>query len=209
MEDKLRAFINSLSNQRNFNNVTNQYSDDLVENKIRKSNLYIYLSEVKKINSKVLLVGEAPGYHGCRLTGIPFTSEYILLNNKIVFGEERGYKKTNELSRPEKEMTATMVWETLNKFKFNPLMWNAFPFHPYRNGILDKNRTPSVKELEIGMKFLIEIINLFQIQRIIAVGSKASISLSKMNLKYTKVYHPSHGNKQKFIDGISNLIKEL
>ena len=47
----------------------------------RRENLKLYLEKMKKLNPSFLLLGEAPGYKGCRLTGIPFSSEKILATN--------------------------------------------------------------------------------------------------------------------------------
>lgn len=47
---------------------------------IARKNLLRYLTEMSKRKPSVLLVGEAPGKDGCAISGIPFTSEYQLLN---------------------------------------------------------------------------------------------------------------------------------
>jgi len=92
---------------------------------------------MSQIKPEVMLVGEAPGYHGCRFTGVPFTSEYILINGigkDSIFGKDKGYMKTRESAITKREQTATIVWETMINHDFLPLMWNAFPFHPYKQG---------------------------------------------------------------------------
>ena len=75
--------------------VYNQYSYEHKENAIRRNNLYIYLQQMRRVNPKIMLLGEAPGYRGCRLTGVPFTSEHLLLNNMeglSLFGKQNGYR---------------------------------------------------------------------------------------------------------------------
>jgi len=37
----------------------------------------------EKNKSKILIVGEAPGYKGCRITGIPFTSGACIRDRNI------------------------------------------------------------------------------------------------------------------------------
>ncbi len=209
MNNDLNSFIDKLASTKNMVNVVNQYSYDSVHNEVRRNNLSIYLNQMIKINPQILLVGEAPGYNGCRFSGVPFTSEYILKKNTSLFGMGRGYKKTQENNRIKKEQSATIVWETINDLKIIPLLWNAFPFHPHRPNIVNKNRTPSITELEIGLSFLKEIINIFNIETIIAVGNNADRSISNINLEHKKVRHPSNGGKQDFVKGISTIIEIL
>lgn len=209
MANDFDFFIAKLASAKGMVNVVNQYSYNSVHNEIRRNNLLIYLNQMKKINPQLLLVGEAPGFNGCRFSGVPFASEYILLKNTSLFGKHRGYEKTKENNKIKKEQSATIVWETMNNLNAIPLLWNAFPFHPHQPNIIDKNRTPTRKELDIGLCFLTEIINLFNIKIIIAVGNNADISLSSINLEHKKVRHPSNGGKQDFVNGISTIIDQL
>lgn len=201
--------MDSLSKAEQIPNTFNQYSQELPENAIRRNNLKLYLEQMYLLQAKILLVGEAPGYHGCRFTGIPFTSEYILLNglqDLDLFGQQRGYEKTSELESIKKEQSATILWETIKNQEFVPLIWNAFPFHPYKKGDPTKNRTPLKKELDLGAGFLNELINIFNIETIVAVGNKAEKTLNQINLECTKVRHPAQGGKADFVRGIENLV---
>lgn len=75
-EEKVDEFVEKLSKcDVTFNkSVENMYATN--ENTV--NNLKLYLKKMLKIKPKYLLVGEAPGYKGCRWSGIPFTSEEIL-----------------------------------------------------------------------------------------------------------------------------------
>lgn len=55
-----------------------------------------------------LLVGEAPGYNGCALTGIPFTSQKVLVSGRHAFLV--GLRPGLQVSGEQPEPTATMVW---------------------------------------------------------------------------------------------------
>lgn len=209
MDRRINIFIKSLCDAEEIPNVFNQYSNKYSVNAIRRNNLQIYLKQMSLIKPKVMLVGEAPGFHGCRFTGVPFTSEDILINGygeTNLFGLNKGYVKTEELSIIKKEQSATIVWETLSNNSFLPLMWNAFPFHPFKKDNPMKNRTPLVNELEIGQRFLEEIIALYNIEKIIAIGNKAEASLNKMNVNCIKVRHPAHAGKPDFVKGIEAII---
>lgn len=150
---KLKAFVEELAATEVTPGVCNQYSYEHAANAIRRGNLYIYLQQMQEINPEIMLVGEAPGYRGCRLTGVPFTSEHLLMNNMKglnMFGKQNGYRLAAEKEKLMKETTATIIWETLIQLDIMVLSWNAFPFHPHRQDNELSNRTPLRKELLIG-----------------------------------------------------------
>lgn len=200
MHNKIAKFIAELSSQDLPPNAFNQYADET-----RRNNLKLYFEQMMDIEPKVLLVGEAPGYKGCRLTGVPFTSEYIILNGikqLDLFGEEKGYKKAEKSESMQKEATATIVWEAVKDLSFIPLMWNAYPFHPHRIGNPHSNRLPTKEELEIGASFLRKLLDIFKIETVVAVGNTAKRTLDNLNIISTKVRHPSNGGKIKFKEGL-------
>jgi uracil-DNA glycosylase len=151
-----------------------------------------------------MLVGEAPGYKGARYTGIPFTSEHILLNHSY-FGEKNGYRKTNELDKTEKENTAKIVWETLDSLDVTLVLWNAYPFHPFKNGNNKSNRAPRKDELKVGSKFLTDLIDMLEVENIIAVGKNAYKTICEIKIETKYIRHPSYGGKVEFIEGIKTI----
>ena len=72
----IEEFIQELANERTdkLGFSENLYAGNTRESIIRKHNLLTYLTKMKSVNPRILLLGEAPGHKGCRLTGIPFTS---------------------------------------------------------------------------------------------------------------------------------------
>lgn len=212
MADRFDSFIEKLATTAVPSNVYNQYSDDYLESAIRRANLLIYLRQMDKIHPKMMLVGEAPGYRGSRLTGVPFTSEYLLMNNMegvTVFGKENGYRLPLQKEKLLKEATATIIWNTMIEKELTFLSWNAFPFHPHKTGEEKSNRTPSKKELLIGETFILKLIDLYQIEEIVAIGNKAYESLSKLRIECQKVRHPAQGGKTQFVDGIGRIKKRM
>ena len=212
MVEHLIRFIEDLAATEVTSNVFNQYSYEYEENAIRRDNLLIYLKQMSTLRPRVILVGEAPGYRGCRLTGVPFSSEYLLINNMKgmkLFGKDKGYKLPIDTDKLLKESTATIAWETFIKYDVKVLGWNAFPFHPYKEGNRESNRTPLKKELLIGEKALTEIIKLFNIEKVIAMGNKAEESLNKLGISCDKVRHPAQGGKNDFVQGIGAIIEKL
>lgn len=211
MENKLECFVRELAETKTTPNVYNQYDYNNEENKIRRNNLLIYLKNMYKKNPKIMLVGEAPGYRGCRLTGVPFTSEHLLINNipgLTLFGREAGYQLAAQKDKLLNEATATIIWETMLQNDILPLGWNAFPFHPHKAGDGQSNRAPIKNELIIGERSLLAMLEMFDIRHIVAVGNKAEETLKKLGIEAHKVRHPAQGGKNEFVQGIRR-IKEL
>lgn len=201
-------FIHELSSTAVASNVYNQYADQHPESATRKANLSLYLRQMEKVQPKLMLVGEAPGYRGSRLTGVPFTSEHLLINNMpglTLFGAANGYRLPIQKDKLRKEATATIIWSTMIEQNLMMLSWNAFPFHPHKTGNEMSNRTPLKKELALGEPFLLELISLFEIETVIAMGNKAYESLTKLGIECQKVRHPAQGGKNHFVEGIRQI----
>lgn len=198
---RLNVFINKLVDYSNSDRVDNQY-----KNELQRNNLRYYLMNMDLIHPSILFVGEAPGYQGCAITGVPFTSESIVMSHKnssvlngcICLGNQ-------------KEPTATMIWGILDekerekKLVKMPLMWNIFPFHPIDNGCIKTNRKPNDDECEFGYNILNELLTFFPyIEEIYAVGKTAEkILVNHKHPKYkSSLRHPSNGGKQMFKSGI-------
>ena len=99
---------------------------------VRRRNLSLYFHRMLERRPRLLLLGEAPGYRGCRVTGVPFTSEAILLADDSpfgLFGAAAGFA-VGESQMWRHEASATAVWQTLVELDVLPLLWNAFPYHP-------------------------------------------------------------------------------
>jgi len=165
---------------------------------------------MKKLNPLIIMIGEAPGYKGCKLTGIPFTSEEIMMseNHFGLFGSHTGYNVVGEHNKYAKENSSTIVWNTYLSNELCPLMWNAFPFHPHKIDNQHSNRTPNKDEIEIGNNFLKTLLIEFPtIKYYVAVGNKADKCLDILGIKHIKIRHPSMGGKQEFIRGVMEMKK--
>lgn len=213
MNQHIAAFVARLAQTPASGPVCNPYALDSGDpgvdraNAIRRQNLRLYLKAMIAVEPWLLLVGEAPGYRGGRLTGVPFTSEAVMLDGSIwPFGARAGYRKTAEQSQVVKEATATILWSALADRRPLPLLWNAFPFHPHRSSDPWSNRRPLRAELEVGALFLTGIIDLFRPTVIAAAGRSAARALELAGHgDYVSLRHPSHGGKAAFAAGLEEI----
>jgi hypothetical protein len=192
-------FVERLALADSMPSVFNPYAGQSGET--RRANLQLYLDRMAVRQPRILLVGEAPGYRGCRVTGVPFTSTTILLSEPSpfdLFGSSAGFRLSFDGDEPARETTATILWQTLLAQEFLPLLWNAFPFHPYRLDQPRSNRTPNRAELATGSIFLADLVSRYPIERIIAVGNKAWEALGTCGMAATKIRHPARGGKVDF-----------
>ena len=199
---RFERFIHALASTEVSDRAVNQYARGDRGNAIRRRNLRLYLEQIGE--PRTLLVGEAPSYRGGRLTGIPFTSESIMLRH---LGP--GYRKATTGATMSTEASATMVWATIRCIEPLPMLWNAFPFHPFVKGNPFSNRMPTASELRIGAPFLEWLLKLFPIERVVAIGNLAEHTLTDLEIPHEKVRHPSQGGKQKFIDGMARLSQQM
>lgn len=177
--------------------VFNQYQDEEIRN-----NLKLYLNYLVQNKHNVLLIGEAPGYRGCRLTGIPFASGVVIRNAKHKIFKEIGSEI--KLCQVVSENTATILWDFLGNDRPVPILWNAFPFHPHERGIPESNRKPDVQELAEGKKYLKIVYDIFKPKKLCSLGRVGEITLRELFPTEEIIYirHPSRGGKKNFVNGM-------
>jgi uracil-DNA glycosylase len=135
----------------------------------------------RRAEAPILLVGEAAGYRGARVSGLPFTSE------RQVTGKGPA------------EATATIVHRVLADLGLEEqmLLWNVVPTHPHRRGDPRSNRPPTRAEVADASGFVNE---LARNRRVVSVGRVAERTLGAPYVR-----HPSHGGAEAFREGLARL----
>jgi hypothetical protein len=185
---------------------------------IRRKQLAAYLRKrLGKVN--LAIIGEALGYRGGHFSGIPMTSERILLGKKRddgiepeqVFSSIKPRRTSKSRNCPDgfSEPTATIVWSTLFRLRLKPeqfVLWNAFPWHSFdpRRGMLS-NRMPNKSERSAGLSVLKAFLDLFPCDEIIALGNVAASQLKELNVESHKARHPASGGAKLFRQQISRI----
>jgi uracil-DNA glycosylase len=146
----------------------NQYA----RSPLRRERLRRYLEE--RSSASIVLVGEAAGYNGARVSGIAFTSERQLTGTGPA------------------EISATIVHRTLAELGIadDVLLWNLVPTHPHRPGVASSNRRPTSAEIAAGLPFVERVA---EGRRVLAVGRLAERALGAPYVR-----HPSHGGAAAF-----------
>ncbi len=189
---------------------------------LRRHHLRAYLQErVGKAN--VAVIGEAVGYRGGHFSGIPMTSERLLLGrSKTVHIKPMDFfsdAKPRRTSKPEKypdgfsEPTATIVWGTLLQHGLKPdqfVLWNAFPWHSFdsRRGMLS-NRMPNKSERAGGLTVLKAFLELFSCDQVVALGEIAAAQLEQLGVNAHCVRHPASGGARLFRQQIATIVKQV
>ena len=187
---------------------------------IRRQQLRAYLQE-RRGSAKVAVIGEALGYRGGHFSGIPMTSERILLGRKtdivpehILLGiKPRRTSQSRKCPDGFSEPTATIVWGALLRLGLKPdqfVLWNAFPWHSFEpdRGILS-NRTPNKSEGSAGLPVLKAFLELFPCEQVVALGKIAATQLEKLDVDAQCIRHPASGGAKLFRQQIAALVQRL
>jgi uracil-DNA glycosylase len=189
---------------------------------IRRKQLRAYLRG-RLGHARLAVIGEALGYRGGHFSGIPMTSERILLGKKKDDGFEPAQVFSSitprRTSKPPKcrdgfsEPTATIVWSTLVRLGLSPeqfVLWNAFPWHSFdsRLGILS-NRTPTKPERSAGLPLLKAFLDLFPCDEIVALGNVAASQLRELDVEMHLVRHPASGGAKLFRQQIVKVAEKV
>ncbi|MCB2156519.1 uracil-DNA glycosylase [bacterium] len=186
---------------------------------IRRTHLRAYLQH-RAGRAKYLLVAEALGYQGGHFSGIPMTSERMLLGHQaveptVIFPSPMPQRT----SRPELkkngfiEPTGTIVWGAILNSGHDPrefVLWNAYPWHPYhKNKGLLSNRPPAKSELPHGEVVLRELMTQLGVDNVLAIGRNAERVLGEIGIQTGVARHPANGGANEFRRQFTQWLQEI
>lgn len=204
------AWLSRLSGTRlpNTFNPWREHNDDDLRDDAANARVCRLRSHLSCEDPKLLLVGEAPGYLGARVSGLAFTSERLLFEGTVPRLENQAQQRISSRERPYSEPSATIVWSEAYKLGIanELLLWNAFPYHPYKDSPTS-NRAPTRLELDFGLSVLDELILLVQPRALVAVGRNAERSIATLGHAFTAIRHPSMGGAPAFRDGLASVLR--
>src|SRR2546421_5180706 len=174
----------------------------------RRENMAAYL-EARRAHARVMLVGEAPSHRGCRFTGIAFCSEFELLHKReLVARGPLALTSRGAPDKPQRERSAAVIWQEIERSgkPFDIVLWNAFPWHPYRaEGLAQpcgpsSNRKPRLAEVGQGRAALQTLLRFFRRPlALFAVGKVAEDALARWDIEGAGyVRHPAQGGESRF-----------
>lgn len=190
---------------------------------IRRNNLREYLRA--RPRPRYLFIGEAPSWRGTRFSGIPMTSERILLRRhpslrsiEVIPGAPGRRTSRTDANYPPHcnpadglaESSATRLWETVRDCHLLPtdfVLWNAMPWHPLKNGTALSNRDSArftCEEMEAARHFLRWVLHdLYPSVPSVALGNYGARELLKAECR--AVSHPVE-RRGHFRDELSRML---
>ena len=175
------------------------------EGALRLANLRHYLELTE--GATTMLVGEAPGWRGATVTGVPFMSvRELAVRPGLLSGaaDGDGFVLPADPAAPW-ELSASIVQKACRSWAVQPLHWPIYPNHPFAAPDRATNRAPRVPEVLAGAPIALELIRRRGIRRVIAVGRKAEHALAAAGIEATAVRHPAQGGAALFAAQMAEL----
>jgi hypothetical protein len=159
--------------------------------RVRRENMQAYI-EARRSEARVMLLGEAPSHRGCRFTGIAFCSETELAHKAGLVARRKLTPTSRDSEvKLQRERSAAVIWSEIERAgrPFEIVLWNAFPWHPYRAGGGDaasgpsgpsSNRKPRLGEVAEGRRAFDALLRCFTRKlEVFAVGKVAEEALAR------------------------------
>jgi len=204
-----RRFVEAVSSL-SFPHAFNPYADRCPVHdkpsaaKTRAKILRRLLAAAERQGVDSLWIGRDLGWRGGRRTGLAFTDDAHFAAHLARFG--LGAARPTR-GAPLAERTASVLWEALARIEGTVFLWNVFPLHPHPPGEPFGNRKHDARERAAGEEILRELIQMLRPRRIVAIGSDAAASASRVapEAALFPLRHPSFGGEARFRSEIAAL----
>jgi len=181
------------------------YDAATADGALRLANLRRYLELTA--GATTLLVGEAPGWRGATITGVPFMSVRELAARP---GLLTGAPDGDGFAMPADpaaawELSASVVQKALRSWPVPVVNWPIYPNHPFQAPDRATNRAPRVPEVLAGAEIALELVRALGDPRVIAIGRKAEHALAAAGVEAVAVRHPAQGGAGLFATQLAAL----
>ena len=154
-------------------------------------------------NPRWILIGEAPGYQGCKVSGIPFTSERLLREGAIPRIDLKGAAPQHADASLERTLGDDCVGHTPRaryRRSHHPVERLSLAPPQARQSALQPNTHAG--ERESGRPVLLALLKAFPNARLFALGRQAEHTLAALGISATPLRHPAMGGATKFRAGL-------
>lgn len=186
------------------------YDPSTQHGRVRRGNLLHYLTLIAAGPPAFMLIGEAPGYRGSTVTGVPFMSaREASARPGLITGSGGGDGfEAVATDAPEWEATSRSIWMALAERPGPvPLMWSTYPHHPFLGDDPRTNRRPRPDEIRAGIPLAVRLAELFAITEFVAVGRVAEGALGALGRHAVAVRHPAQGGARIFADQMRAILR--
>jgi hypothetical protein len=200
------AALSGLSFENTFNPYTNRclIHDKWEAPQWRANALIGMLGAAVQREVHSIWIGRDLGYRGGRRTGLALTDDMHLTAHAQRWGLSI---QRPTMGLPVPERTAGVIWSVLQETDVSIFLWNVFPLHPHEPGKPLSNRAHTSRERAAGEEFLTDLIALLRPKLIVAIGSDATKSASRVGgcRPVVQVRHPSYGGQTEFLEQMRSL----
>ena len=172
---------------------------------IRRRNLGRFLAVHQRLGTNMIWVFEAPSYLGARRSGAPFINEGMYEEIGEMLGLRGGFEQAT-VGESKTAPTTRWAWRLAQELKLKPLIWEALPFHPHHANQPLTNRRPTSQEIGRYKHFLLQLLDLFNPNHVLAVGRVAERALGLCGVKADYVRHPAQGGANVFREQVAGLL---
>lgn len=172
---------------------------------IRRRNLSRLLRAHRRLGTQMMWVFEAPSYLGARRSGAPFVNEGMFGEVEEILGVADNFERAT-LGDAKTALTTRLAWKLAGELGLRPLIWEALPFHPHEPGRPLSNRRPTAEEMGRYRHFLLQLVEIFDPEQVLAVGRVAERALKVCGVEADYVRHPAQGGAAQFREQVAGVL---